>query len=94
MILDKNNIHEIDKFLTPIESIILKMRWGFGTSKRKVKDCADLFQVSSTRICHIQQRAMRKLSHIMVPEFIRNHIKEINDEKWQKFLKKRSQVKG
>ena len=87
MNLTEHNIKEIDNFLTPTESIIFMMRFGFAGPKRTLKQCADLFQVSSTRICHIQQKAIKKLYHPTVPQFIRDFALKIAKEKHDKEIK-------
>ncbi len=87
MKLSNENIHEIDKFLTPIESIIFMMRYGFKGPKRTIKQCAHLFEVSNTRICHIEKNTFKKLTHCKVPDFIKNFMRETRDIKYQKGLK-------
>jgi RNA polymerase sigma factor (sigma-70 family) len=67
------NIQDLLDSLTPRESKVLRLRFGFGTgTDRTLEEVASMFSVTRERIRQIEAKALRKLRHktrvdILVP---------------------------
>ncbi len=71
----KKEIEDILKTLTPMEEMVIKLRFGIGDgSERTLEEVGQIFSVTRERIRQIEAKALRKLRHPSRSKVIKNFL--------------------